>query len=855
MHPVEQALIVNCEIEASYGNDYETDFVGKSKEIQKIIRLKSLEETSDIDPIVSQVINKSKGLLTESHRNELRHSILYLKNRQSVPSKTSTGTMIESLRPKTAGARMPDKQLNYSNGITSSLSQKQLFNQSSPSIDSFTRDISRSISLSSMAGSEPSVNNLNDYTELLYEELPEKIRGTAMVYELSKDHDNLVLIIEREPLICALARLLREEGRKSIDLSSLIVGIFANLSVFSQFHSTITKFKVGSICLELIRIELEKEMSIFRELAETQKMMANDNHLTESFSINSALDKSNAFAFSPPQSQHNGTALAAGYEKSIKKYQTLVAKQNLFLRAAFFLLLNLSADKNIEMKMASKGIVLLMVKVLERENWADLLNVVLLFLKKLSIYEENKEIMVHLGISGRLANIIENFTSPGSSPQVKTALEVMHNLAFDQKFRHEIIGIGIIQRLLQFLFKTKFQFPELERLTYQVMYVISSEEKIRIMFNMATCSNTNCVNILGNRLVKFLEDLGKYPSIELLALLINLSTNRRNAQLLGEQDFIRKLLAKIVSSSLKHEDILILKLLRNISQHEGSFKIIFAEFVTELVRLFVRKKPTPISEKIADEDEDEDLAVIEVLGILGNLENVPGINWLGINQKLDFWTKIEEILTVRQDFVDFEDDLILECILVISVMSSQKECCLYLVKQRIAKLLTDLLNLRQKDDEIVLQILYVFHLLLRYEDARRALLQDPVHILKYFLDLLNDNNPEIKKVCKQSLTIIMEFEEEYAEVIKEEKFKSHNKQWLEMVSRDEVDQFVDEAESDYLNDLAAGNYSFLVKTEFSDSDNDLPSKNNSKHSSRPQTGYKTRPSTARASSRSANRVG
>ncbi len=68
----------------------------------------------------------------------------------------------------------------------------------------------------------------------------------------------------------------------------------------------------------------------------------------------------------------------------------------LFLPTAlvsFYLLLSLSEDTRTELKMRNKNIVHLLVKSLEREN-EELLVLVVSFLKKLSIFLENKNDMV-----------------------------------------------------------------------------------------------------------------------------------------------------------------------------------------------------------------------------------------------------------------------------------------------------------------------------------------------------------------------------------------------------------------------------------------------------------------------------
>jgi hypothetical protein len=63
------------------------------------------------------------------------------------------------------------------------------------------------------------------------------------------------------------------------------------------------------------------------------------------------------------------------------------------LKVAFYLLLNLSEDIKVEIKMVNKKIVELLIKTLERTN-PELLILVVSFLKKLSIFIENKSSIV-----------------------------------------------------------------------------------------------------------------------------------------------------------------------------------------------------------------------------------------------------------------------------------------------------------------------------------------------------------------------------------------------------------------------------------------------------------------------------
>ena len=60
---------------------------------------------------------------------------------------------------------------------------------------------------------------------------------------------------------------------------------------------------------------------------------------------------------------------------------------------AYYLLLNLAEDLKVEMKMKNKAVIKMLVKSLERDNF-ELLILVVSFLKKLSIFVENKTEMV-----------------------------------------------------------------------------------------------------------------------------------------------------------------------------------------------------------------------------------------------------------------------------------------------------------------------------------------------------------------------------------------------------------------------------------------------------------------------------
>lgn len=65
-----------------------------------------------------------------------------------------------------------------------------------------------------------------------------------------------------------------------------------------------------------------------------------------------------------------------------------------------------------------------------------------------------------------------------------------------------------------------------------------------------------------------LESPGENIELELIALCINLAANKRNAQLICEGPGLKLLLRR----AFKFQDTLLLKMVRNISQHDGPTK-------------------------------------------------------------------------------------------------------------------------------------------------------------------------------------------------------------------------------------------------------------------------------------------
>lgn len=109
------------------------------------------------------------------------------------------------------------------------------------------------------------INSINEYIELLYEDLPDKIKASHLILVLAKTAENLEALSKNgrlnavlcrysnlwlhflETALSALARVLREDWKRSIVLSTNLIFIFFCFSSHSCFHNVLLHYKVSAI--------------------------------------------------------------------------------------------------------------------------------------------------------------------------------------------------------------------------------------------------------------------------------------------------------------------------------------------------------------------------------------------------------------------------------------------------------------------------------------------------------------------------------------------------------------------------------------------------------------------------------
>uniref|UniRef100_A0A8D0EKF7 Kinesin associated protein 3 n=1 Tax=Strix occidentalis caurina TaxID=311401 RepID=A0A8D0EKF7_STROC len=510
VHPSEKALIVHYEVEATILGEMGDPMLGERKECQKIIRLKSLNANTDIASLARKVVEECK-LIHPSKLAEVEQLLYYLQNR----------------RDASAGKEKKEK------------SSKP---KDPPPFEGMEID------------EVANINDMDEYIELLYEDIPDKVRGSALILQLARNPDNLEELLINETALGALARVLREDWKQSVELATNIIYIFFCFSSFSQFHGIITHYKIGALCMNIIDHELKRHELWQEELAKKKKA---------------------DILLIYPENQ----TLKKDYEKTYKKYQGLVQ--------TIFLLVN---DTRTELKMRNKNIVHMLVKALDRDNF-ELLILVVSFLKKLSIFMENKNDMVEMDIVEKLVKMVPC----EHEDLLNITLRLLLNLSFDTGLRNKMVQVGLLPKLTALLANENYK-----QVAMCILYHISMDDRFKSMF-----AYTDCIPQLMKMLFECPDER---VDLELISFCINLAANKRNVQLICEGNGLKMLMKR----ALKFKDPLLMKMIRNISQHDGPTKSLFIDYVGDLAA------------QISNDEEEE--FVIECLGTLANL-TLPDLDW------------------------------------------------------------------------------------------------------------------------------------------------------------------------------------------------------------------------------------
>jgi hypothetical protein len=187
---------------------------------------------------------------------------------------------------------------------------------------------------------EPEMSQLEDYIELLYEgsdkdDMGQKIKGTAMIVRLCTNVENLEALIQDHTLMGALTRVLQEEYKKSVELCYNILRCFLSFSNFAEMHHILSNYKVGSLTLRILELEVKRA-----EHREDERAKRNAIFEEES-----------------KQSPDLEEKIRISRQREDAKDILLVKQQDKLAFVCFHILINLAEDPVVEHKMAKRNII------------------------------------------------------------------------------------------------------------------------------------------------------------------------------------------------------------------------------------------------------------------------------------------------------------------------------------------------------------------------------------------------------------------------------------------------------------------------------------------------------------------
>uniref|UniRef100_A0A915BXZ0 Kinesin-associated protein 3 n=2 Tax=Parascaris TaxID=6254 RepID=A0A915BXZ0_PARUN len=669
-HCTDTAVVIRYEMEASVFASDTSTLASHSKHYQKIVRLKDLNEGVDITALARYVLQRCP-IIPEYRIVELEQILYYLQKRLQLTTSAGDGSSI------LLGA------------------------------------------LENISSTRASINNVDEYIEMLYEETAEKTRGTALILQLCRNSGNIEHIVENETLIGALARVLRDDWKKSFELATNIVSIFFTFSSYTQFQAVIAHYKMGALCMQIIEYELKRS------------------------------------------SAWNAEAQMSD-ERAARKLNLAIRKQQQLIAACINLLMNLAEDVKVELKMVNREIVALLSRcIIDKHANTDLLIAATQFLLKLSVFADNKDAMV----VGRVVESLSALFPIENTVLRRTVTRLLFNLSFDISLRNQMVSAGLVSHIAPLI--------DEEGSALNVMYQLSINDDAKAMITFTDTIQTLMRYVLSGSATDVIK-----------ALLVNIAIEKRNAQLICGTD--GRGLDLIIESALANRDQLLLKLVRNIAAHSGPSQSMFSKWATRLLERAMCDEESLVRSVTPSSDS----FAVECLGTVNQLAT---LNWAQLAKHMSLipWIQQKVALHTRGRG---SNDLVLQVVILCGTMARQLEAATLLIP--VVDQLVELLSAQQEDDEMVVQVVYVFYALITHEELSESLMGGSAHVGAYLIDLMHDRNAPIRAMCDRALSLIADRSEEWARKMDVERFRWHNAQWLEMVAESGTLVSADSAISD-----------------------------------------------------------
>lgn len=116
--------------------------------------------------------------------------------------------------------------------------------------------------------------NIDSYLEMFYDESVEvKTEGAMSLLFLCFSHENMEGMLDHETLFGTVSRTLRDDYKKSIDLTLYLLNIFQAYSNFTQFHEILSTNQIGDTTMRIIEHEIKRYILRVKEFKAKMEQM------------------------------------------------------------------------------------------------------------------------------------------------------------------------------------------------------------------------------------------------------------------------------------------------------------------------------------------------------------------------------------------------------------------------------------------------------------------------------------------------------------------------------------------------------------------------------------------------------
>ena len=424
-------------------------------------------------------------------------------------------------------------------------------------------------------------------------------------------------------------------------------------------------------------------------------------------------------------------------------------RQEEILLIAVYLLLHISENKIIEMKMLKKGLIYSLITLLDRSN-LELLILSVCFLKKLSIFKENKDLMLKSSIITRLQRVI----SIHYLPLKQITWRLIFNLSFDNDFQK-----GFFPKFFPDFRISDFVHSNEVSTLFDILYHISFYPNSYTYFQ-----DSETILCFRQLIHRFEDDI---IDRNFVALLVNLHQSFHFAKLILDVSILNF----IVNRSFDVNDPTLLKIVNTGVNH-----IEFDEtLLLNCVYILLNQLHICTIEVML-------LEVYKILNCISLLDSkliLPSIDFNLIN------SLVRKIKNMKY----LEDDLLLEIIIFISRLANDQFIACMFIHNGLIYILTLIFSEKQEDDEIVIHIIYLIYTLLFHPMTRKTIISES-RLLAYLSELLNDKNLLVASYSDDALNLVNEQDPPCANSILLERFNWHNLQWLKLVNDDSFEEMI-----------------------------------------------------------------